>query len=199
MWETGRVEDDARLEADLEAAKPAQEIRALPADEPMDVGLEGVELEAAAGEDGAQLGDLAGDGQRHDVRCLELRRVHRDGHRCEHAEVEQRLTSLVERVARVGVSLLHSEDGMELVCGELFRALPLDHADARDRAGGDRERDANGGRGEVDLGLALDLRACVTSHREDLHGSLLCFVEPVLVEAGSLREQFGDGRPQLQS
>ena len=46
--EARRVEDDARLEADLEAAEPAEEVRALPADEPVNVGLQGVELEAAA-------------------------------------------------------------------------------------------------------------------------------------------------------
>ena len=193
--EARRVEDDARLEAHVEAAEPAEKVRALPADEPVDVGLQRVELEAAAREDGAQLRDLAGDGQRDDARGLELLRVHRDRHGGEHAEVEQRLAGTVEVVARVDVALLHAEDGAQLVLGELLGPLELDGSDACHGAGGDGERHAGGRRSEVDLRCRCTRAPAWPRDASTFTAAFSASSSLSSSRRSALREHAGDGPP----
>src|ERR1019366_8473080 len=133
------VENDAGREVDGEVAEPAEEVVVFPAREPVDLGLELVELDASAEPHLLQLARLDGNLQRHDAR-RRVRDVGGDAHCREDLEVEQSLAGVVDLLRRERLAFFDVDRPAERRFGNLLlsraavvrvEALDRDRAEAR--------------------------------------------------------------------
>ncbi len=194
----GGKEDETRSQLDAERAQPAEKIVVFPGGEAVNVGLELVELDAAAQSNLSQPVRLDPHGQRHHVRLG--RRIAELGSNldgAEHFEIEQRPRRILDRRRRVGFSFLDVDRPPHRLFRDLDRDVlrirgPSLDGDLPERGWSIGRDGKDGGRGvtnDVDQGVAFDLGICVAAVGQRAPDVVLGLLELVLVERLARRKR----------
>ncbi len=148
-----RIEDDPRLDLEMEVSKVTEEVMALPPQDRVKVGLDGIELDPAAERELVELARLEPHDERHDgVGGGRLRELGNDRHVPEDAEVEDGLLRRVDLGRRVGLAGIDVERAADGLLRESPESLDRRAAKLGRGPGHDLVGDAGVVAREIDLG-----------------------------------------------